>query len=238
VRIWSPGGRCCGRPRCRRRRRGSGGSTRGSPASSWRACSQKERVRTATGVTCTARGGGVRGRAGARGSGPAGGLRRPAADLAVGLGSDALSGGYRQVFETALAASGPVTMGGSALVVAVQPPGPREPARMGRRAARRLPRQVLFRTASRRTGLDGFPIIRLSSDYCVDDPVARAAWMRSWQEVAGHCGLATPVQHEARPVGRRPSGVGEVGESPDAMHLDITSAPADLAGVREEPGNQ
>ena len=30
---------------------------------------------------------------------------------------------------------------------------------------------VLFRAASRRTGLDGFPIIRLSSGYCVSEAV-------------------------------------------------------------------
>jgi hypothetical protein len=30
---------------------------------------------------------------------------------------------------------------------------------------------ALFHAASRRTGLDGFPIIRLSSDYCVSEAV-------------------------------------------------------------------
>lgn len=34
-------------------------------------------------------------------------------------------------------------------------------------AARCLPKQALFRVASLRTGRDGFPIIRLSSDYYV-----------------------------------------------------------------------
>jgi hypothetical protein len=41
---------------------------------------------------------------------------------------------------------------------------------------------VLFRAASRRTGLDGFPIIRLSSDYCVSDAVGCPVWMWPWQE--------------------------------------------------------
>jgi len=41
--------------------------------------------------------------------------------------------------------------------------------------------QVLFRAASRRTGRDGFPIIRLSSDYYVSGGVGRPVWMLSWQ---------------------------------------------------------
>jgi len=41
---------------------------------------------------------------------------------------------------------------------------------------------VLFRAASRRTGLDGFPIIRLSSDYCVSDAAGCPVWMWPWQE--------------------------------------------------------
>jgi hypothetical protein len=43
--------------------------------------------------------------------------------------------------------------------------------------------QVLFRAASRRTGLDGFPIIRLSSDYCVRGAVGRPEWIWLWQAV-------------------------------------------------------
>src|SRR5215468_6419439 len=42
------------------------------------------------------------------------------------------------------------------------------------RAARCLSWQILFRAASRRTGRDGFPIIRLSSDYSVSGWAARA----------------------------------------------------------------
>ncbi|GHJ29654.1 hypothetical protein TPA0910_40870 [Streptomyces hygroscopicus subsp. sporocinereus] len=42
-----------------------------------------------------------------------------------------------------------------------------EPGRWVGRAARCLQWQVLFRAASRRTGHDGFPVIRLSSDYGV-----------------------------------------------------------------------
>lgn len=41
---------------------------------------------------------------------------------------------------------------------------------------------VLFRAASRRTGLDGFPIIRLSSDYCVSGAAGCPVWIWSWQE--------------------------------------------------------
>jgi hypothetical protein len=50
------------------------------------------------------------------------------------------------------------------------------------RAARCQPGLVLFRAASRRSGLDGFPIIRLSSDYCVRTGAGCLAWIRSWQE--------------------------------------------------------
>jgi hypothetical protein len=38
---------------------------------------------------------------------------------------------------------------------------------------------VLFRAASRRTGRDGFPIIRLSSDYCVSGVTGFPVWMWS-----------------------------------------------------------
>src|SRR3954466_3349851 len=56
--------------------------------------------------------------------------------------------------------------------------------------------------------------------------------------VAGNDGRAAPIQHDARPVGRRPSGMCEVGESTDVMHLDIARGSADLAGVRQEPSDQ
>ena len=47
------------------------------------------------------------------------------------------------------------------------------------RAVRCPPWQVLFRAASRRTGHDGFPVIRLSSDYCVSVLADRCEWIRS-----------------------------------------------------------
>jgi hypothetical protein len=56
---------------------------------------------------------------------------------------------------------------GFALVAAVQSSASGKPGRWVGRAARCLPWQILFRAASRRTGRDGFPIIRLSSDYSV-----------------------------------------------------------------------
>ncbi|MGH3738148.1 MAG: hypothetical protein ACRDT6_21435 [Micromonosporaceae bacterium] len=45
------------------------------------------------------------------------------------------------------------------------------------RAARYLPWLALFRAASRRTGRDGFPIIRLSSDYDVSDAIGCRSWI-------------------------------------------------------------
>ena len=56
-----------------------------------------------------------------------------------------------------------------------------EPGGWVGRAARCLPEQVLFRAASRRTGHDGFPVIRLSSDYGASGLVGRSEWIRSWQ---------------------------------------------------------
>jgi hypothetical protein len=38
---------------------------------------------------------------------------------------------------------------------------------------------VLFRAASRRTGLDGFPVIRLSSDYFVSGAIGCPLWIWS-----------------------------------------------------------
>ncbi|MCG7204837.1 hypothetical protein MB828_13565 [Streptomyces arenae] len=56
--------------------------------------------------------------------------------------------------------------------------------------------------------------------------------------VAGHDGLAAPIQHDSCPVGRRLSGMCEVGEGTDVMYLDIARGSTDLAGVRQEPSNQ
>jgi hypothetical protein len=59
--------------------------------------------------------------------------------------------------------------GGAALEVACQAAGAHQVGGWVGRAVRCLPVQVLFRAASRRTGHDGFPVIRLSSDYGVSD---------------------------------------------------------------------
>jgi len=58
---------------------------------------------------------------------------------------------------------------------------------MGRPRGEVSVRQILFRAASRRTGLDGFPIIRLSGDYCVGD----AAVCRA------HAGHSAPFRRSA-----------------------------------------
>lgn len=60
-------------------------------------------------------------------------------------------------------------MSAFAFVADAQAPVAEQPGGWVGRAARCLPWQVLFRAASRRTGRDGFPIIRLSSDYGVSD---------------------------------------------------------------------
>ena len=52
--------------------------------------------------------------------------------------------------------------------------------------------------------------------------------------VAGHDGFAASVKHDARPVGRLPSGMCEVGEGTDVMHLHVALVSTDLAGVRQE----
>ena len=72
-----------------------------------------------------------------------------------------------------------IGMFGLALVAAVQAPVSSESGGWVGRAARCLPWQVLFRAASRRTGRDGFPIIRLSSDHRVGDSADRVTWIRS-----------------------------------------------------------
>ncbi len=100
------------------------------------------------------------------------------------------------------------------------------------RAAMWLPWQLLFLASSRRTGLDAFAITRLSSDHGVNDLAACASWMRSWQ-VSQATTVLGRRSSMTRPVGRRPSGVSEVGKGADVMHRDITSAPADLAGAAE-----
>ena len=52
---------------------------------------------------------------------------------------------------------------------------------MGRAARCQPLGLVLFRAASRRTGFDGFPIVRLSSDYCVSGMAGCPVWARLWQ---------------------------------------------------------
>lgn len=56
---------------------------------------------------------------------------------------------------------------GAPFIVSDQAAVAGQPAGWVGRAARCQRALVLFRAASRRTGFDGFPIIRLSSDYCV-----------------------------------------------------------------------
>ena len=56
---------------------------------------------------------------------------------------------------------------------------------------------------------------------------------------ADHKGLAPPFRHDRRPRGpARLAELAEVGEFPDVMHFHVPGALADLAPVREEPGNQ
>lgn len=71
---------------------------------------------------------------------------------------------------------------GASFVVADQAAVAQQPAGMGRPRGEVSAGQVLLRAASRRTGLDGFPIIRLSSDYCVSGVAGCPVWMWSWQE--------------------------------------------------------
>jgi hypothetical protein len=125
------------------------------------------------------------------------------------------------------------------LVVAGQAAVIHEPAGWVGRAARCLPWQVLFRTASRRTGHDGFPVIRLSRDHGVNDLAVCASWMWSWQASQARTVLRrrSSMTH-AQSDGGHPSGMGEVGEGTDVMHLDIARGSADLAGVRQDPSDQ
>lgn len=62
-----------------------------------------------------------------------------------------------------------------------------EPGGWVGRAARCLMRQILFRAASRRTGLDGFPIIRLSGDYCVGGAARLPRSRRTLSTVSALC---------------------------------------------------
>ena len=72
-------------------------------------------------------------------------------------------------------------VGGQPLVIPDGSPVPGDPGRWVGRAARCQRGLVLFRAASRRTGRDGFPIIRLSSDYCVRDGAGCRVWIMPWQ---------------------------------------------------------
>jgi hypothetical protein len=92
-----------------------------------------------------------------------------------------------------------------------------------------------FRAASRRTGLDGFPIVRLSSDYCVSGVAGCPMWRWPWQD-ADHQGLAPPVGHGLGPTGGlKWPGSCEVGELPDVMDFHLARLLAILADIREEP---
>ena len=56
---------------------------------------------------------------------------------------------------------------------------------------------------------------------------------------ADHKGLAAPFLHDRRPCGpARLTELAEVGEFPDVMHFHVPGALADLAPVRQEPGDQ
>ncbi|GAB2713089.1 hypothetical protein [Nocardia thraciensis] len=94
---------------------------------------------------------------------------------------------------------------------------------------------ALFRSASRRTGLDSFPIIRLSGElpreWCDRVPGVDVA-------VAGgadHEGFAPPVGHCCIPLGLKRSGYSSVCEFADVVDFDAAHYAAEFAGVRQEP---
>src|SRR6476660_7579415 len=51
-------------------------------------------------------------------------------------------------------------------------------------------------------------------------------------------GLAPPPRHQFRPRGPWLSRLAEVGELADLVHMHLAAVPADLAPVRQEPGDQ
>ena len=51
-------------------------------------------------------------------------------------------------------------------------------------------------------------------------------------------GLAPPFGHGHGPLGLRGSGCGRVFELADMVNFRLSGLPADLAGAREEPGEQ
>jgi hypothetical protein len=53
--------------------------------------------------------------------------------------------------------------------------------------------------------------------------------------IACHDSFATLMKHDARPVRGLPSGMCEVSERTDVMHLHVALASADLSGIRQEP---
>ena len=55
---------------------------------------------------------------------------------------------------------------------------------------------------------------------------------------ADHEGFAPPVRHGLRPLGLERSGYAEVGELADVVDLHLAGLLADLAGIREEPGDE
>ena len=59
--------------------------------------------------------------------------------------------------------------------------------------------------------------------------------MAGW---ADHQGLAPLACHQLRPRGLRLSRLAEVGELADLVDVHLARVPADLAPVRQEPGDQ
>jgi hypothetical protein len=55
---------------------------------------------------------------------------------------------------------------------------------------------------------------------------------------ADHEGLAPSACHQLRPFGPWLSRLAEIGELSDLMDAHLARVPADLAPVRQEPGNQ
>ena len=55
---------------------------------------------------------------------------------------------------------------------------------------------------------------------------------------ADHEGLAPPSRHDRHPFGLLCPGVSEICQGADVVRLNVARALTDLAGVREEPGDE
>ena len=84
---------------------------------------------------------------------------------------------------------------------------------------------------------DPFPSTRLSSDYDVSCGVCGCMDV-SVAAVADHQGLTTPFHHRLYPYGLVRTGLDEVGELVDVMHLDAIRLPAELASPLQQPFDQ